>query len=102
MAEIDLSEYPVGEPKELWTQLAPTQKASLRRLAYEMKEGDIIYVKQGPKIVGKGIVKGPYQFDSKFRLIVPNGKPWAHQVPVEWAADFPEIKILLGSEPLTN
>ncbi|MBI1877775.1 MAG: HNH endonuclease [Chloroflexi bacterium] len=101
LAEIDLSKHPKGEPKELWTQLEPSQKASLRRVAYEMKAGDIIYVKQGPKIVGKGIVEGPYQFDAKFRLVVPNDVPWAHQVPVEWIADFPEIKILLGSEPLT-
>jgi hypothetical protein len=69
---------------------------------YEMKAGDIIYVKQGPKIVSKGVVKGSYKFDTKFRLIVPsNGVPWAHQVPVEWVSNFPEIKILLGSEPLT-
>jgi hypothetical protein len=101
LAEIDLSEYPKGEPKELWAQLEPSQKASLRRVAYEMEPGDVIYVKLGPKIVGKGIVKGPYQFDTKFRLVAPNGVPWAHQVPVEWVHDFPEIKILLGAEPLT-
>jgi hypothetical protein len=101
LAETDLSKYPIGEPKELWAQLQPTQKASLRRLAYEMKVGDVIYVKQGPKIVGKGIIKGAYQFDEEFRLKVPNGKPWAHQVPVEWVTDFPQIEILLGSEPLT-
>jgi hypothetical protein len=103
----DLSQYPYGEPKELWKQLEPSQKASLRRVAYEMKAGDIIYVKQGTKIVSKGVVKGSYQFDSKFRLIAPpkivspNGLPWAHQVPVEWVSNFPEIKILLGAEPLT-
>ncbi|MGH7455743.1 MAG: HNH endonuclease [bacterium] len=101
LVKTDLSKYPNGEPKELWAQLESTQKASLRRVAYEMKAGDIIYVKQGPKIVSKGVVKGSYQFDSKFRLIDPNGEPWAHQVPVEWVSDFPEIEILLGSEPLT-
>jgi predicted HNH restriction endonuclease len=97
----DLSNYPKEEPKELWAQLKPTQKASLRRLAYEMQSGDVIYVKQGPKIVGMGFVKGPYQFDSKFRLITPNNEPWSHQIPVEWASDFPEITLLLGSEQLT-
>jgi hypothetical protein len=101
LAEIDLSQYPKDEPKELWKQLEPTQKASLRRVAYEMKAGDIIYVKQGPRIVGRGVVKGHYQFDSKFRLTDPSGAPWAHQVPVQWLLDFPEARILLGSEPLT-
>lgn len=101
LAKTDLSKYPKGEPKGLWAQLKPTQKASLGRVAYEMKAGDVIYVKQGPKIVGKGVVKGSYRFDSKFCLIDPNGIPWAHQVPVEWVSDFPETRILLGSEPLT-
>lgn len=97
----DLSKYTEGEPKELWAKLAPSQHASLRRVAYEMKKGDIIYVKQGPRIVGKGIVKGPYQFDSEFRLTCPQGIPWAHQVPVDWESDFCPIDILLGSEPTT-
>ena len=101
LAKTDLSKHPKGEPKDLWKQLKPTQKASLYRVAYEMKAGDVIYVKQGPKIVSKGVVKGSYQFDSKFRLINPNGVPWAHQVPVKWVSDFPETRILLGSEPLT-
>lgn len=100
LIRIDLSQYPPGEPKKLWKKLEPTQKASLRRVAYEMKAGDIIFVKQGPKIVGKGVVKGSYQFDSEFRLITPDGYPWAHQVPVEWASGFHEINILLGAEPL--
>jgi hypothetical protein len=101
LVKTDLSQYPYGEPKELWKQLEPSQKASLRRVAYEMKAGDIIFVKQGTKIVSKGVVKGSYQFDSKFRLIDPNDNPWAHQVPVKWESEFPEVKILLGAEPLT-
>jgi hypothetical protein len=101
----DLSRHPAGEPKELWNKLKPTQRASLRRLAYEMKGGDVIYVKQGPKIIDRGIVKGPrdqraYQFDSTFRLIDPSGNPWAHQVPVAWSSDFREVRLLLGAEQL--
>ena len=42
LVKTDLSQYPYGEPKELWKQLEPSQKASLRRVAYEMKAGDII------------------------------------------------------------
>src|SRR3972149_10393 len=84
LAKIDLSKYPEGEPKNLWNELEPTQKASLGRVAYKMKGGDIIYVKKGPKIVDKGIVEGAigrnaYKFDTKFRLLDPNGVPWAHQ-----------------------
>jgi hypothetical protein len=64
----DLSKYPYGEPRNLWDELEPAQKASLRRLAYEMTPGDVIYVKQGPMIVDKGIVTGAYRFDSQFRM----------------------------------
>lgn len=102
LAKTNLSKYSEGEPKKLWAQLAPAQKASLRRVAYEMRKGDRIYVKQGPRIVGRGIVKGSYKFDSKFRLVDPdNDIPWSHQVPVKWEAGFPEVDILLGAEQLT-
>ena len=102
----DLSRYREFEPRRLWKQLAVSQKVSLRRVAYEMQGGDTIYVKQGPKIVGKGIIQGApnqraYQFDSRFQIIDPNGVPWAHQVPVDWSGDFSQTDILLGSEQYT-
>jgi hypothetical protein len=98
---INLSKFDKGEPKDLWAKLTPTQKASLRRVAYEIKAGDVIFVKQGPKIICKGVVEGPYFFDSKYRIIDPHHVPWPHQVPVAWAANFIPIDILLGAEPLT-
>jgi predicted HNH restriction endonuclease len=101
IAKIDLSRYPIGEPKKYWNQLEPTQKASIRRLSKEMKKGDVIYVKQGPKIISKGVVTGKYRFDTSFSLLDPDKDPWAHQIPVKWQQDFVPINILLGSEPLT-
>jgi hypothetical protein len=105
LSETDLTNYPYGEPKELWAQLEPSQKASLRRLTYEMKKGDVIYIKDGPKIIGRGIVGGDtkraYQFDSKHRIRDLNGKSWPHQVPVEWENDFTPINVRFGAEPLT-
>ncbi len=100
LAGVDLSKYPQREPKHLWAQLKPTQNASLRRVAYEMKKGDVIYVKQGTKIVGRGTVKRRYKFDYESRLLDPDGNQWAHQVPVKWEALYP-INIKLGSEPTT-
>jgi hypothetical protein len=66
LARVDLSKYPQGEPKDLWAKLQPSQSASLKRIAYEMKKGDVIYVKEGPMIVSRGVVTGPYKFDSSF------------------------------------
>jgi len=101
LGDVDLSRHAKGEPRDLWAQLQPAQKASLRRVAYEMQAGDIIYVKQGPQIVGKGVVKGPYFFDRRARIVDRYGTAWRHQVPVEWAPDFPTVRVLLGAEPLT-
>ena len=102
LAETDLSKYLPGEPKSLWSELKPSQKASLRRVAYEMAEGDVIFAKDGPMIVDRGVVTGPYSFDSELRMPDPNGVPWAHQVPVDWSRRFTPIKILLGrSQQLT-
>ena len=101
LKDVDLSKFPKGEPKRLWKRLQPSQKASLGRVAYEMSPGDVIYVKQGPKIVGRGTVKGPYQFDQQTRLIDPRGIPWPHHVAVDWDNDFEPIRILLGAEPVT-
>jgi hypothetical protein len=102
----DLNQYPKFEPHRLWKQLAVSQKVSLRRVAYEMQGGDTIYVKEGPKTVGKGTIQGPhnqraYQFDSRFQITDPQGVPWAHQVPVDWSGNFPQIEMLLGSEQYT-
>lgn len=97
----NLSKYSKYEPRNLWAKLKPTQKASLGRVAYRMKKGDIIYVKHGDKIICRGIVKDKYKFDSKQRIIDPNGTPWSHQVPVKWENNFPQVTILLGGEQVT-
>jgi hypothetical protein len=36
--DIDLSQYPEGEPKAAWSELAPSQRVSLKRVVYEMEE----------------------------------------------------------------
>jgi hypothetical protein len=61
----DLSQYSEGEPNLNLAKLAPSQRASLKRFVYLMEKEDVIYVKQGPRIVGKGIVDGPYRFEKK-------------------------------------
>jgi hypothetical protein len=105
LAKTDLARHPEGQPTEKWDDLAPTQKASLARVAYEMKGGDLIYVREGPKIVGRGIVVGShkqkaYKFDWRFRLRDTNGTPWPHQVRVAWG---PEIYVpnVVGRDQVT-
>jgi len=98
--DIDLSEYPVGEPKPAWAGLASPQQASLKRLVYEMAKGDVIYVKQGKMIVAKGVVTGPYRFDKENRIRDENGRYWQHQRPIKWNAAFSPVRMQLGNQQI--
>lgn len=97
----DLNEYPKHKPGHKWNKLQPTQHASLSRVAYEMKKGDVIYVKDGTSIVGRGVVTGPYQFCGKSAIRTKDYGPWCHTVPVDWDDNFEPINVKLGSEPST-
>lgn len=94
--DIDLSQYKADEPKPGWAQLEPSQKASIRRFVYEMQKGDIIYVKEGPMIVGKGVIIGDYKFDKKNRIKEPSGAYWQHQRSVNWSRGFFKTRIQIG------
>jgi hypothetical protein len=96
LVDTGLSKYGREEPQELWAKLASPQKASLRRVAYEMKAGDFIYVKEGPEIVDRGTVLGAYEFNAHTEIYDQNKVPWRHQVPVEWSRNFSPVKLLLG------
>ena len=61
--DFDLSKHPEGEPKKRWSELSSAQQYSLKTFAYRIKEGHAIYVKEGPRIVGKGCVSKRYFFE---------------------------------------
>jgi len=48
-------------------------------------------------------VTGPYQFDSKNRIVGPRGNDdlYPHQVPVDWETNFAQVEIFLGAEQPT-
>ena len=105
---IDFSRYATEEqlPAEVraaWSELKSTPRASLRRFLWEMKEEDVIYVKRGPEIIAKGVVIGPYHFDSEGRIRDPNdGAHWQHQRSVDWDPEFPEVRIQLGAQQIAT
>lgn len=104
--DTDLSKYELGEPVHLWKQLAPTQQTSLRRFVGEMKPRDVIYVKSGPKIVGKGTIRGPYRFDGD-GVVEHDGVFWRHQREVKWEITAPEVdnptnQNIVTVKPLTD
>ena len=101
LSEVNLSQYPTFEPKALWQRLESSQKFSLGAVAYKMKKGDVIFVKQGPEIISRGVVRNGYTFESSLDLRDHNGLAWPHQVPVVWERNFLRVKCLVGAEMST-
>jgi predicted HNH restriction endonuclease len=98
----DLSKQPPFETRNDWEKLAPAQKASLKRFVYEFEKGDIIFVKNGKYIVGRGKISGSYKFVRNSLIACPkHNTPWCHQIPVSWEKEFIPIKLLLGAEQFT-
>jgi len=100
MLNIDLAKYSENEPKDQWKLLAPSQKSSLRMVAYRMQPDDVIYVKVGPSIVARGRILGPYFFDRRNRIVSSCGLAFQHQVPVHWESFEQPIRIQLGTQQL--
>jgi predicted HNH restriction endonuclease len=95
LKDIDLGQFTSARPPGAWKYLAPAQKASLERLAWRMKKDDLIFVKEGPNIVARGTVTGPYQFNGASQLL--DGS-WQHEIPVVWDETFAPVCITLGAE----
>lgn len=100
--DVDLSGYGQGEPRTAWSQLAPSQSASLKRFVYEMAIGDVVYVKKGPLIVGRGVVASDYEFNKKSPIAGPDGAPWQHQRQVKWTPGFPEVLVQVGDQQVVT
>ena len=89
----DCRKLTADEYEARWRQRAPhypSGRYSLRQLWQEMKCGDVIFAKIGPKAVGKGVITAEYAFDPKILAGVREmGKKWGHFVRVQWEEDFP-------------
>ncbi len=72
---------------------------SFKNLVYRMQVGDIIYAKQGPYIVGRGVIKSGYQYDPN--ILKGSKARWEHFVRVDWEENFESVPILLGAERIT-
>ncbi len=65
-----------------------------------MRRGDIIWVKEGVNIVGRGRVIRGYKY--RFRRILDDtGYSWPHQIPVNWDASFIPFRAVLGVDQYT-
>ena len=79
----DCSKLTEDEYNKIWRRRRPrpgTARKSLKNVAYRMKKDDIIYVKQGPSIVGKGVITREYKYPNILR---GTEEEWEHFVTVD-------------------
>lgn len=87
------------EYDEIWRRKAPRNssgKTSLKNVAYRMKKGDVIYVKQGPYIVNKGTIIKGYDYDPN--VLAEYAEGWDHYLTVDWKKNFPKFRLVLGAD----
>ncbi len=89
--DVNLSDLSEDSLPPKWSSLAPGQSGSLKKVAWQIRGGDIIYVAQSnpSQIVCVGRVKGPggsraYRFVANTPIVDRDGHPWCHQINVEW------------------
>lgn len=93
---VDLASFDTANRPPKWHLLASSQKSALDRFAYEMSEKDVIYVKDGTWIVGKGTVASGYRFDRDKRFLDSNDYPWEHYRRMRWE-EFEPIEVQIGA-----
>ena len=98
----DCSELTQDEYDEIWRRKRPrsiSARNSLKNVAYRMKKNDVIYVKQGRHIVGKGVITKEYEYDPE--VLKGAKEEWEHYVRVDWEEGFPKFKLVLGADLIT-
>jgi hypothetical protein len=82
-----------------WEDLAPSQKGSISKFAWQIRTGDKIYVKDSGQpnlLVGMGHVLGKdgelgYFYDKRSPIKTAEGEVWRHLIRVDWEDVFQEI-----------
>lgn len=98
----DCSKITEEEYDQAWREngyRSPSSQGSLKKLAYKMAKGDVIYVKEGPYIAGKGRIKSGYKY--KPNVLNVEGILWEHYVEVDWENDFTKFKLDLEANQHT-
>jgi hypothetical protein len=92
---VDLTQFSEEEPPPAWAELESAQCGSLRKFAWRVHGGDVIYVAESypSRIVGVGRVRGTadtvaYQYLGDTPIVDEDGHPWRHTIPVEWEQLF--------------
>jgi hypothetical protein len=89
--DVNLTDISEDALPSQWSSLQPAQSGSLRKVAWRIRGGDVIYVAESnpSRIVCVGRVKGPdgsraYRFVADTPIVDDDDHPWCHQINVEW------------------
>lgn len=99
--QIDFNNYSTDNRPPRWDELSRSQQGSLNALAYNVKKGDVIYVKDGGELVSEGLVLSEYYYDDSRDVIDKYDDIWPHRIKVKWIDSFPILPIKLGAEQHT-
>jgi len=99
LADVDLGRYgPEFRPRG-WHRLAPSQKGSINKFAWQIHVGDTRYGRESARpnmLVARGRVLGrhgelAYFFAKQSPIRTQTGEVWRHLVRVDWDNHFQEI-----------
>lgn len=97
--ETDLRDYSPQQKPPGWEDLAPSQKGSISKFAWEIRAGDRLYVRDSAQpnlLVGFGHVLGrdgelAYFYDEHSPIKTAEGETWHHLLRVDWDETFQPI-----------
>jgi hypothetical protein len=95
----DLSHYSPNHKPPGWKNLAPSQKGSIAKFAWEICAGDRLYVRDSAQpnlLVGFGHVLGKdrevaYFYDDRSPIKTEAGEVWRHLIRVDWDETFQPV-----------
>lgn len=99
LQKIDLSPYSREDPPPGWNKLAPSQKGSISKFAWEIRSGDKLYVRDSAEpnlLVAFGHVLGEdgklaYFYDEDSPIKTKSSEVWRHLLRVDWDDTFQPI-----------
>jgi hypothetical protein len=96
---VDLSLFSEEDLPPEWAGLESPQSGNLKKFAWRIRGGDVIYVATShpSRIVGVGRVRGTedttaYQYLSKTPIVDKGGAPWRHTISVDWEQVFTPVR----------
>lgn len=95
----DLTKFGPQRKPPGWESLKPSQKGSIIKFAWEIREGDVICVRDSMRqnlMVGRGYVRGAagrpaYRYAPRSPIRTKTGETWRHLINVDWDIPFAEF-----------